>query len=552
MATRVTQSRTSGGGVVAAQNEPYARRWWALIVLCLAMMIISLDNTILNVALPTLVRDLHASTSQLQWMVDAYTLVFAGLLLTAGSIGDRFGRKKALIGGLFVFGAFSALSSFSRSADQLIGARALMGIGGALIFPTTLSILTNIFPPKERVRAIGIWSGVAGIAIPLGPVVGGWMLEHFHWGSVFLINVPIAAVAILASLILIPVSKDAKAKPLDPLGAILSIAALGTLLYGIIEAPTRGWGNAETLGLIAAGLVLLGVFVLWERRTTYPMLNMSLFKNARFSAASISVTLVFFGLMGSMFFLTQYMQFVLGYSTLQAGAAMIPVAFGVSVGAPVSSKLTERFGAKLLVTIGMLVTTVSMLILTQATTHSGYIIIGATLLVGGLGMGLAMTPATDSIMGAVPKDNAGAGSAVNDTTRQFGGALGVAILGSLLSTTYTSKMTPVLDKLPAALHSVAQSSVGGALAVAHQLGGPTGNTLAVTAKSAFVHGMTLTAVAASGFTFLGAIIALLFLPARGLEAEEMMAEGESEELDEVSEREAARAREFETAPSVGD
>jgi len=496
-------------------QHAYDRRWWTLAVLCLGVLVIGLDNTILNVALPTLVRDLHATESQLQWIVDAYILAFAGLLLTAGSIGDRYGRKKALIGGLIVFGLFSLISSRVASADQLILTRAVMGAGGAFLLPTTLSIITNIFPDEERARAIGIWSAIFGVSVPLGPIIGGWLLEHYSWGSVFLVNVPVVIVAVAALLALVPESYDPTAQPLDPLGAVLSIGGLGTLLYAIIEAPGRGWLSQITLEWFAVATVLMVAFILWERHTRYPMLRMSLFKNARFSAASFSVTLVFFGLNGAMFFLTQYLQFVLGYSTLKAGASMIPVAFAIGVSAPLSARFTERFGSKLVVTVGLLIVAAGMGILTSISTSSGYGVIAAMLFVGGIGMGLAMTPATDSIMGAVPKEHAGVGSAVNDTTRQIGGALGVAILGSYLSTTYASSMSAHVAGLPPAAVGAVKNSIGAALAVAQQMGGAPGASLAGFAREAFVKGMSETALIAVVTSVLGAIVAFAFLPSRG-------------------------------------
>lgn len=506
-------------------QQVYERRWWSLAVLCLGVLVIGLDNTILNVALPTLVRDLGATASQLQWIVDSYILVFAGLLLTAGSVGDRYGRKKALVAGLVAFGTFSALSSMAGSANQLILTRALMGASGAFLLPTTLSVITNIFPDHERGRAIGVWSAAFGIAVPIGPIIGGWLLEHFSWGSIFLVNVPVVIVAVIAILFLVPESRDMTARPLDPIGAVLSIAGLGGLLYAIIEAPNRGWTDSGTLLWFAGSAAVLAAFVLWERRTTYPMFDIGLFKNPRFSAASISVTLVFFGLNGTLFFLTQYLQFVLNYSTLKAGLAVIPVAFAIAITAPSSARLAELIGTKLVVTLGMLIVAGGMGLLATVTTTSGYPIVGATIFVIGLGMGLTMTPATDSIMGSVPKDHAGVGSAVNDTTRQVGGALGVAILGSYLATAYSSSMSSAVQGLPPALAEQVRNSIGPALAVAQQTGGVAGQALAETAKTAFVDGMSGTALLAAGFAVVGALIAFFFLPARPAEPEPVVSDG---------------------------
>ncbi|MGH2766735.1 MAG: MFS transporter, partial [Actinomycetota bacterium] len=312
-------------------------------MLCLSLVVIGMDNTILNVALPTLARDLSATASELQWMVDSYILVFAGLLLTMGALGDRFGRKLALNVGLLVFVAGSVASAFAGSAEVLIFSRAAMGIGGALIMPSTLSIITNVFPARERGRAIGVWAGVAGFGIVLGPVIGGWLLENFWWGSVFLVNVPVVAVAILAGWALVPESKDPHATPLDPIGAFLSIAALVTLVYGIIEAPENGWTDAVTLGAFAIAAVLSVAFIWWERRVKHPMLRMEFFRNPRFSTASAAITLVFFALFGSIFLLTQHLQFVLGYSPLEAGFRVLPVAVLI-VAAPLSARLVEVIG----------------------------------------------------------------------------------------------------------------------------------------------------------------------------------------------------------------
>ena len=326
--------------------EGYERRWWILGVLCLSLLVIGLDNTILNVAIPTLVRDLGASNSQLQWIVDAYTLVFACLLLTAGSLSDKYGRRSALALGLVIFGFGSMASAFAGSATTLIFTRALMGVGGALIMPSTLSILTNVFPAEERGRAIGIWAGVSGLGIGIGPVVGGWLLTHFWWGSVFLVNVPVVIFALIAGRLIIPNSKDPSAPRLDPVGAVLSIVGLFALVYGIIEAPSNGWTDPMILVSFTVAAIVLASFVVWERRSDHPMLNLEFFKNPRFTAANISITLVFFALFGSLFFLTQYLQFVLGYSALQAGYRVAPIALVLIVVSPITGRLVNRVGNK--------------------------------------------------------------------------------------------------------------------------------------------------------------------------------------------------------------
>jgi EmrB/QacA subfamily drug resistance transporter len=383
--------------VAMASSTTYQRRWWALAVLCLSLVVLAMDNTILNVALPTLAQDLEATGSQLQWMVDAYLLVFAGLLLTMGAVGDRYGRKLALDAGLVVFVAASATSAFAGSPEVLIAARAAMGIGAALIMPSTLSIITNIFPPAERGRAIGVWAGVAGLGVVLGPVVGGWLLEGFWWGSVFLVNLPVVALAIGVGWPLLPESRDPSATPLDPIGALLSVAALVALVYGIIQAPEAGWTDPLVLGAFGVAAVLSVAFVWWERRSQHPMLPMELFGNPRFSAASGAIAMAFFALFGSVFLLTQHLQFVLGYTPLQAGVRVLPVA-ALVVAAPLAARLTERIGTKLVVAAGLLTVGGALWLLSTVQLGDGYGAVAATLALLGIGMGLTVAPATESIM----------------------------------------------------------------------------------------------------------------------------------------------------------
>jgi EmrB/QacA subfamily drug resistance transporter len=514
-ATATTRRQTARGTEPETVTGGHPRRWPAFGVLCLSLLVIMLDNTILNVALPTIARDLSATASELQWIVDAYVLVFAGLLLTTGSLGDRFGRKLALAIGLLIFGVASLWAAWSGSTGALIAARALMGIGGALIMPATLSITTNIFSGAERTKAIGIWSGVAGISIVLGPVTGGWLLQHFWWGSVFLINAPIIVAALAAGYFLIPESRDPEGSPLDPIGAALSIAGLTALLYGIIEAPAHGWTAGTTLAAFAAAAVLIALFVGWELVTAAPMLDVRLFRNPRFTAASLTLSLVSFALFGTIFFLTQYMQFVLGYDALGAGVRFVPIAVGLMVGAGISSRLVGRLGAKAMVTPGLLVLAAGLALLSLATPTSGYGLVAAMLTVVGFGMGLTMVPATDAIMGALPEAKAGVGSAVNDTTRQVGGALGVAVLGSLLTSAYRSALDGegVLASLPAPLAAVARDSIGAASAVAGQLSGAPAAALLDAARRAFIDAMGQTVLISAGVAVAGALVALCFLPA---------------------------------------
>jgi EmrB/QacA subfamily drug resistance transporter len=500
----------------------HQRRWYTLGVLCLSLVLIGLDNTILNVALPTLVRDLGASTSALQWIVDSYVLVFAGLLLTAGALGDTFGRRRALSAGLVVFGAGSVLSAFAGTAGQLIATRAVMGLGAAFVMPSTLSILTNSFrDPKERGRAIAIWAGVSGLGVGLGPVAGGWLLEHYWWGSVFLVNIPFLVAALVLGAFVIPESRDHDAPRLDLVGAVLSVAGLVALVWTLIEAPAHGWLSTTTIGGFVVAGVVLGGFALWESKVADPMLDVTFFRNRRFSAGSAAVTVAFFALFGSMFLLTQLLQFVHGYSALQAGLRIMPIALTLVVVAPNSARLVEWIGTKLVVAGGMVLVAAGLLAASRLGAASDYWQIAACMALMATGMALVMAPATESIMGSLPPAKAGVGSAVNDTTREVGGALGVAVLGSIASSGYVHSIGRLVDGagVPAAAARAIEDSLGGALAVAGRVGGAPGAALADAARDAFVGGMQTTLVVAAGVALLGALVALAFLPARAAEAE---------------------------------
>jgi EmrB/QacA subfamily drug resistance transporter len=479
---------------------------------------IGLDNTILSVALPTLVRDLRASSSQLQWIVDSYTIVFAGLLLVGGSLGDRFGRKWALLVGLVVFTVGSVLSAFAGSPEVLIGTRALMGVGGALVMPATLSILTNVFvEPREREQAIGIWAGVAGVGVAVGPIAGGLLLQHFWWGSVFLINVPVVAAGILAGALLVPNSSDPSAPRLDPLGAGLSIAGLCVLLWGIIEAPSTGWGSTRVLAGMAGGIVILAAFLVWELHTEHPMLNLGFFRRRRFSAACAAVSLVVFALFGMLFVLTQHLQFVLGYSALAAGLRFIPVAGTLLLGGPLSTLLVRRVGTKAVAGAGLVMVAAGLAWLATVSDSSTYLsaVLGPFLVMG-LGMGLTMAPATEAIMGSLPRAQAGVGSAMNSAVMQVGGAMGVAVIGSVLASGYRSVVGATLagHAVPPIAATAIKSSVGGALEVAHRAPAALGVTLAALARHGFVHGMGLAMPVAAGVALAGALVVFVFLPAR--------------------------------------
>ncbi|HEU0075918.1 MAG TPA: MFS transporter [Dehalococcoidia bacterium] len=506
------------GAAGRTDGPAYERRWWTLGVLCLSLLIVSLDNTILNVALPTLARELDATGSELQWMVDAYVLVFAGLLLAAGALGDRFGRRRALFTGFAVFALGSVGAAVSTSTHTLIAMRAVMGLGGALIMPATLSILTNLFPPMERPKAIAFWAGTVALGVPSGPILGGWLLENFDWGAIFLVNLPILAVAAVAGSVLIAESCDEGQKPLDPAGALLSVAALGVLVFSIIEAPSSGWGSARTLVLFALAAVLLGAFVRWELRRPQPMLDMSLFRKPSFTGAALAIALVFFSLFGSLFFLTQYLQFVLGYGPLAAGVRMTPIAIGLIVGTALSTRLRPYLGTRVVIASGLVTTAAGLAVLATISDTSGYGIVLVALVIAGFGMGHASAPAIDSMMGAVPREQAGVASAVNITTRPVGGALGVAVLGSILSTAYGSAIETPTAALSPADAAAARDSIGAAVRVAARvaarIGGPEGEALLTAARSGFIDAMGTVVLVAAGVALLGAAVAATVLPSR--------------------------------------
>jgi EmrB/QacA subfamily drug resistance transporter len=491
-----------------------------LVALLLAAFLVNLDTTLVNVALPTLTRALHATTTQLQWVVDAYNLVFAALILTFGSLSDRFGRKGMLMAGLAVVGAASLAGGFTTSASQLIAARAVMGLGAAMTFPSTLSLLTNVFTERqERARAIGLWGAIAGVAIAMGPIVGGWLLQGFSWGSIFIAMAPVAGVALIAVAIVVPPSRSSDTARSDVLGLLLSTATMALLVFTVIEAPDYGWTSVRTLAGFAVSVVLLAAFVVAERRAADPMLDVRLFRNMRFSAASGAVTVSFFTLNGFIFLITQYFQFVRAYSALSAGVRLLPVAMAVAIGSVVGTQLAVRVGTKLVVTIG-LVAMAAFYGWVAATTSAtlSYGIIAAQMVVYGLGMGLTSAPATESIMGAVSRSRAGVGSAVNDATRLVGGTLGVAVIGSVYASVFGSRLTATTPAaVPAAVAALAHQSVGAAYTVARQfaVGYPAlGQALQLASTNAFLRGLTIGALVAGGVAAAGAIFAVLFLPAQ--------------------------------------
>ena len=493
------------------------RPWATLTVLCVTLLLISLDNTILNVALPSIVRSLGATSTQLQWIVDAYAIVFAGLLLTLGALGDRVGRKWVFMGGLVVFGTGSALAAWSATPDRLTAARAVMGVGAAALMPCTLSILTNVFTAeRDRARAIGFWSGTAGLGVAIGPILGGFLLVHYWWGSVFLINVPIALVGLVAAAFLVPNSKNPRAQRADPIGAVLSMVGFGMLLWGIIEAPNRTWSSPEILAALIGSVMIIGLFVVWERRIDHPMLPLQFFGHRRYSAAIASLALVMFALLGLFFLVTQYLQFCLEFSPLKTGLGLAPIALVLLIAAPSSIWLARRFGTKPVVASGLTLIAVGLGLLSRTTVHSTYLNCVPWFAVIGIGVGLTLAPSTESVMGSLPRGDAGVGSATSDTSMQIGGALGVGVLGTVLNLHYQSFLAPLLahQSIPEAIDKLILGSLGGALAVAEHLPGSSGQALSQAARRGFVSGMDLGLIVAAAVVGVAGLIVLVALPSR--------------------------------------
>lgn len=506
----------AGGRPNAQWPDGHPRRRQILLVLCLSLLVVVIDNTILNTALPTLARTLHAGTSSLQWIADAYTLCFAALLIPAGALGDRYGRKLSLLGGLTVFALGSTLAAFAGGTGTLIVARVVMGLGAAFVMPATLSILNSVFPPRERPQAIAAWSAVAGVGIVIGPTLGGLLLSHFWWGSVFLINVPLVAVALAGVLLTVPETAEPSGHRLDIPGTVLVAGALFLLVDAIIEAPTRGWTGPVTLPEAAAGLALLAGFAWWELRIPNPLIDLRVFRSRAFSAAAGSVTVIFFALFGSLFVLTQYLQLVHGYSPLSAGLRALPFALAMAAVSPVSPVLAQRFGARVIIPAGIAMMGAGLLDLSTAQVHTAYPPLAVAVAIMGAGMGLVMAPASTTIMTTVPAHQAGAGSAINDTIREVGGALGIAVVGSLAAGVYRSKLGSALTAahVPHAVSRVATGSVAAADAVARHVGGVQGGQLAAAAHSAFTTAMADGMRVAAAVALVSAIAAVFALPRR--------------------------------------
>ncbi len=491
------------------------RRAAVLAAVCLAAFAINLDTTIVNVALPAFARQLGATTRSLQWIVDGYNLAFAALVLTAGSIGDRFGRRPVLLAGLIGFGAAGAIGALCTGAGELVAVRFVMGAFAALIYPTTLSVITNAYPDRsERARAIGVWGAVTGLGVAVGPLTGGLLLAHFWWGSVFLGLVPVALVAALLAVFLVPESRDPAAARLDPVGLVTSSAAIGLLVYTIIEAPARGWTSIWSTGGFALTVVIAVAFVTVERRRPNPMLDVSLFRTPAFSAASGAVTVSYFALFGFIFLITQYFQFIRAYGTVSTGVRILPVALMIAVGSIVGAVLAGRVGTRVIVVTGLLLFGAAFAWIGVSSTFEPYGHIAAQMVLMGLGLGLTSAPATESILSVLPAAKAGVGSAVNDATREAGGTLGVAVIGSVFTSIYASRLAGTsISALPEHIAAAARGSVGTAVATAAQAPAALRDQLTADVNSSFMSALHVACFVAAGVCWLGAAGSLA-LPGR--------------------------------------
>ncbi|WP_184540241.1 MFS transporter [Micromonospora polyrhachis] len=518
------------------ENTGHPRRWSILGVLVFSLLVVVLDNTILNVALRVLADPVHglgATQGELEWSINSYTLVFAGLLFTFGILGDRYGRKRFLLIGLAVFGLASLLSAYSQEPGHLIAARALMGLGGAAIMPVTLSIISNVFDPRERARAIGIWSGAVGLAVAIGPILGGLLLEHFWWGSVFLINVPVVLAGLVAVALLVPESRNPQPGRIDVVGVLLSVVGLVALSYGIINGGEHGFDRPGVWAAIVGGLVVLTAFVAYERRIEYPSLDVRLFRLPRFAAPIAVVGLVFFASMGMMFFGAFYLQLVRGYTPLETGLLFLPFASAQLVFAPTSATLVRRYGARVVSTIGLVLVTLTLGAFTVIEADTSVWIVGTVFFFQGAGMASIMPPAMESIMSSLPRERAGVGSAVSNTVRQVGGALGVAILGSVLAAIYRTEIEPATSALPDAARAAANESIAGAYGVAGQLG-PDGGNVITAANDAFISAMHVASGVAAIIAALGILVVLRWMPGRHVQQQVTPAPTSEPELVPVS------------------
>ncbi len=501
------------------KSRAYRLRWWTLAVIALSLLISNLDTSVLYVALPTIQAKLHATNSQLMWMVNAYTMVFGALMLTTGSLGDRIGRAKLLQAGIAVFGLASLGAFFSNNPNHLIIWRIVQGTGASMLVPATLAIITNVFPKEERAKAIGVWAGIGGIALALGPIIGGLLVQHFNWNSVFLINIPVALVALIAGWFLVPDSRDSNPRKLDIVGNILALAGLASLLYGLVNGVSKGWTAPQILGTLIGAVILIAAFIIWEKRLSQPLVEIGFFRSSRFSAGIIALFLMGLGLNGAYYVLTYYMQFVKGYSVLGTGMRFLPPAIGLLLGAVTTEKLAKRFGTKAILVIGFMGAAIMMFLTSQYTIDTSFWQIGAEFFFMGLFIGFIMTSVTDVIMGAIPKAQAGIGSAMNNVFRTLSGTIGIAALGGIVTSIYGTnllKSAGSIAGLPASLAQQATDSIGTALWIAGsgQLPSEMSNALVQAAKQSFIDGWQVMAIVSGIIFVIGAILALKFIPSR--------------------------------------
>ncbi|MEV0404399.1 DHA2 family efflux MFS transporter permease subunit [Actinoallomurus sp. NPDC050550] len=485
-------------------------RWPTLGILAVSLLIVGLDATVLNVALPTLVRELGASTGRLQWIVDIYALMAGGLMLLGGSLADRLGRKRVFLAGLALFTGASVAAAYAGSVTTLMAARAVMGIGEALIMPSTLAIIGDVFPDRaERTKAIGVWSAAVGAGTVIGPVLGGWLLSRFFWGSVFLINLPIGLVGLIAAALVVPGSRASVVRRIDPLGATLSVAAPAALLWAIIEGPTRGWRDPAVLGAFLLGLVLVAVFITWEGRTPHPMLPLRVFRHRALAIGDVLIFMAAFAMIGTLFVLTQYLQFVLGYSAAQTGWRLGPMALALLATGPLAGLLLQRLGLRVVSAAGLALVLAALITFGTTADGDGYGRVVAVIVLLGAGAGFVITATSDAIVGSLPDTDLGVGSATNSSGIQLGAATGVAVMGSLLSGRYGDELGRRLGAgTPSGVLRPAKESLGTALLVAQRLPGRAGGVLADAAKSSFVAGMAPALFTAAGVTVLGLLVAL--------------------------------------------
>lgn len=514
MTTKVPSSRSTRG---AHTTPPRRRPILILSVVLVAALAINVETTIVNVALPTLNSALGASTRGLQWIVDAYNLAFAALVLAGGTIGDKFGRRGTLIVGLALFAASSIGAALCTSTGTLIGWRLVMGISAALIYPTTLAIITDTFrDAKQRAAAIGVWGAVTGLGVAIGPILGGALLESFWWGSLFLALAPIGLAAALGALLFVPTSTPVPGSRLDRGGLLLSVVMLGALVYTIIEAPDRGWAEPRTLLGFGVALVAAAAFIWWERRQHEPLIDVTLFANLRFSAASGAVTVAFFALFGFIFLITQFFQLLQGYGPLETGVRILPVALSIAVGSVLGTQLAvSRIGTKAVVFVGLLMLTAAFAWVATVDVDVSYPVVALQMVLLGGGLGLTTAPATDSIMGVVRPEQAGAGSAVNDATRQIGGTLGVAVVGSIFSTLYIRQLSDseILRAAPEAAQDAAREGLAQGMQVAAQSPAAVAGAVRDTVSDAFMSGLHAGCLTAAAVCLLGAFFVLAVLPA---------------------------------------